>query len=213
MRSISKCACVVFLLGAGLLQAQSWEVGVLGGGSVYKNVSATSPAGSADVGFKSGAAVGAYVGGNMYKYIGGELRYEFLLGDLKAKGSGGEESFSAQTHAIHYDFLVHFAPTGAKIRPFVAAGGGVKIFLGTGSPSVSQPLDRIVLLTHTHEVKGLGSVGGGLKASVSKRAQVRFEVHDFITPFPRQVIAPAAGGKISGLLHDIVFMGGIGITF
>jgi len=49
-------------------------VGVLGGGSVYKNASATSPAGSADVGFKSGAAVGAYVGGNMYKYIGGELR-------------------------------------------------------------------------------------------------------------------------------------------
>jgi len=102
---------------------------------------------------------------------------------------------------------------GCALDAFVAAGGGVKIFLGTGSPSVSQPLDKIVLLTHTHEVKGLGSVGAGLKAAVSKRAMVRLEVHDFITPFPRQVIAPAAGGKISGLLHDIVFMGGISITF
>jgi hypothetical protein len=203
---------MVLLLGAGL-QAQTWEAGVLGGGSVSKTVTATSPAGTADVGFKSGVAAGAYIGGNMYKFIGGELRYEYLAGDLKAKGSGAEESFSGYAHAIHYDFLVHFAPTGAKIRPFVAAGGGVKIFLGTGSPSVSQPLDRIVLLTHTHETKGLGSVGAGLKAAVSKRAQVRLEVHDFITPFPRQVIAPAAGGKISGLLHDIVFMGGIAITF
>jgi len=212
MRSISKCACIVLLLGAGL-QAQSWEAGVLGGGNVSKNVSVTGPAGSADVGFKSGAAVGAYVGGNMYKYIGGELRYEFLQGDLKAKGAGAEETFSGYSHNIHYDFLVHFAPTGAKIRPFVAAGGGVRILLGTGSPTVSQPLDRLVLLTHTHEVKGLGSVGGGFKASVSKRAQVRVEVHDFISPFPKQVIAPAAGAKISGLLHDIVFMGGIAITF
>jgi len=203
---------MVLLLGAGL-QAQTWEVGVLGGGSIYNTASVSSPAGSGEAGFKSGAAVGAYVGGNMYRFIGGELRYEFLQGDLKAKSGGIEETFSGYSHAIHYDFLVHFAPTGAKIRPFVAAGGGVKIFLGTGAPSVTQPLDRLVLLTHAHEVKGLGSVGAGLKASVSKRAQVRVEVHDFITPFPRQVIAPAAGAKISGLLHDIVFMGGIAITF
>ncbi len=215
MRSISKYACLVLLLGAGLpaCRAQSWEAGVLGGGSVYKNASATSPFGSGDVGFKPGAAVGAWVGSSMSKFVGGELRYEYLRGDLKASSGGTEETFSGEAHAIHYDFVMHFAPTGAKIRPFVAGGGGVKIYLGTGAPSVSQPLDRLVLLTHVHETKGLGSVGGGIKAAISKRALVRLEVHDFITPFPRQVIAPAAGGKISGLLHDIVFMGGIAITF
>src|SRR5439155_463587 len=115
--------------------------------------------GSGDVGFKSGVAAGAYVGGSMTKFVGGELRYEYLGGDLKASSGGTEETFSGNAHAIHYDFLVHFAPTGAKIRPFVSGGGGVKVYLGTGAPTVTQPLDRLVLLTHTHEVKGLGSVG------------------------------------------------------
>ena len=206
---------MVLLLGAGLpaCRAENWEAGVLGGAGFYKNASVTGPAGSADVGFKSGGAAGAYVGGSMTRFIGGELRYEYLFGDLKASSGGTEETFSGDAHALHYDFLMHFAPTGAKIRPFVAAGGGVKFYLGTGAPSVTQPLDRLVLLTHVHETKGMGSVGAGIKAAVSKRALVRFEIHDFITPFPRQVIAPAAGAKISGLLHDIVIMGGLAITF
>ena len=216
MRSISKCAaCMALLLGAGLpaCWAQKWEVGVLGGGGVYNSASATSPAGSADVGFKSSAAVGAYLGSDMYKFLGGELRYEYLPGDLKVSSGGAESTFSGEAHAIHYDFVMHFAPTGSKIRPFVAAGGGVKVYRGTGAATLTQPLQRFALLTATHETKGLGSVGGGIKAAISKRALVRFEVHDFITPFPRQVIAAAPGGKISGLLHDIVFMGGLAITF
>src|SRR5712692_8903336 len=115
MRSLSKCvACIALLLGAGLpaCWAQKWELGVLGGGGIYNSASASSPAGNADVGFKSSAAVGAYVGGNMYKFLGGELRYEYLPGDLKASSGGTEETFSGEAHAIHYDFLMHFAPSG-----------------------------------------------------------------------------------------------------
>src|SRR5258708_33128705 len=146
MRSISKCAaCMALLLGAGLpaCWAQKWELGVLGGGGVYNSASATSPAGSADVGFKSSAAVGAYLGSDMYKFLGGELRYEYLPGDLKVSGGGAESTFSGEAHAIHYDFVMHFAPTGSKIRPFVAAGGGVEGYRGTRPAPPPPPLPAL----------------------------------------------------------------------
>jgi hypothetical protein len=215
MRKISKSAvCMALLLSAGLpASAQKWEFGVLGGGGFYNSASVTSPAGEGDVGFKNSAAVGAFLGSNMYRFVGGELRYEYLPGDLKVSSGGTEATFNGEAHAIHYDFLFHFAPTEAKLRPFVAGGGGVKVYRGTAAATVSQPLQRLALLTNTYETKGMGSVGAGVKAQAGKRFAVRFEVHDFITPFPRKVIAEAPGAKISGLLHDIVVMGGIAITF
>jgi len=212
---------MLFFIGAGLpvCWAQSegttrkWEIGVLGGAGFYSNGTVSSPAGNGDVGFKSGAALGAYLGSNMYKLLGGELRYEYRPGDLKVSGNGGEAAFSGEAHVIHYDFLLHFAPTGSHVRPFVAAGGGVKIYRGTGSDQASQGLSRLALLTNTHETKGLGSVGAGVKIQASRKVGLRLEVHDFITPFPKQVIAPAPGAKISGLLHDIVVMAGLALTF
>src|SRR2546427_740706 len=177
MRSISKYAIsVALLLGVGLApcRAQKWELGVLGGGGFYNSASVTSPAGSGDVGFKNSVAAGAYLGSNMYKYVGGELRYEYLPGDLKASSGGTEYTFAGEAHAIHYDFLWHFAPTEAKIRPFVSGGGGVKIYRGTGAAVVSQPLQRLALLTNTYETKGLGSVGAGIKAAAMRRVQLRF---------------------------------------
>src|SRR6266478_2846236 len=81
--------------------------------------------------------------------LGGGLRYEYLPGDLKVSSGGAESTFSGEAHAIHYDFLMHFAPTGSKIRPFVAAGGGVKVYRGTGAATLTQPLQRFALLTAT----------------------------------------------------------------
>jgi hypothetical protein len=217
MRSISKGACITLLaaLGAGApaCWAQKWEFGVLGGGGFYTNGSVSSPAGDGDVGFKSGLAVGALIGNNMYKFLGGELRYEYRPGDLKVKSGGTEATFNGESHVMHYDFLFHFTPTGSHIRPFVAAGGGVKVYRGTGTPTLTQPLSRLALLTNTYQTSGLGSVGAGVKIISSKRIGLRVEVHDFITPFPKQVIAPAPGAKITGFLNDFVVMGGVSFFF
>ncbi len=217
MRSIVRNSSVAaLLLGFGAAVpaclAQKWEIGVLGGGNIYNSASVTSPAGSGNVGFKSGPAVGAYVGNDMGKF-GGELRYEYLPGDLKVSSGGDTASFSGAAHAIHYDFLYHFTSSESAIRPFVSAGAGVKIYEGTGSPTVTQPLSGLALLTNTHETKALGTFGGGLKAKIGSRMVFQVELQDFVTPFPRQVIAPAPGAKISGLLNDIVFMAGLGIGF
>ena len=55
--------------------------------------------------------------------------------------------------------------------------------------------------------------GGGVKAKISRRVMFRAEVQDYLTPFPRQVIAEGPGAKINGMLHDIVFTAGIGFVF
>jgi hypothetical protein len=218
IRTFSKYTCAAaLLLAPGVFSqtclAQKWELGGLAGGGFYSNATVTSPAGSGDVGFKSGPAFGAYLGQNMYRYLGGELRYEMRPADLKLTSGGTETTFAGQAHAIHYDFLIHATAAGSRVRPYISAGGGVKIYRGTGKETATQPLSRLALLTKTNEVKGLGSVGGGVKVKVSRGLLFRLEVRDFITPFPRQVIAPAPGAKISGLLHDIVFLGGIALTF
>jgi outer membrane protein with beta-barrel domain len=204
-------AIPVFFPGSVL--AQKWEVGGFAGGGFYKNASVSSPAGSGDVGFKNAAIFGGLVGSNMYKHVGGELRYEYRMGDQFVKSGGTEATFGNRTHSIHYDFLMHFAPEGALVRPFVSAGGGVRIFTGTGTESAAQPLSRLALLTNTTETKGLGVVGAGLKIKIAPGVGVRAEVHDFITPFPRQVIAPSVNASISGILHDIVATFGIFAIF
>ena len=218
MRTLCKytCAAAILLVPGAFMNtcwAQKWELGGLAGGGFYSNASVTSPAGSGDAGFKSGPVFGGYIGSNIYRYLGGELRYEMRPADLKLTSGGTEATFAGQAHAIHYDFLVHATPAGSRVRPYVSAGGGVKIYRGTGKETATQPLSRLALLTKTQEVKGLGSVGVGVKVHASRAFLFRIEVRDFITPFPRQVIAPAPGAKITGLLHDVVFMGGIAATF
>ena len=214
MRSIARGALCIFLLALPACWAQQkWEVGVLGGGGFYTNASVTSPAGSGDVGIKPGAVVGGFLSNDMYKSLSGELRYDYQRGSLRVKSSGTEATFNGESHAIHYDFLFHFAPTGSHVRPFVSGGGGVKIYRGTGEATIVQPLSRLALLTRTYETSGLASVGAGVKVQASQHMSFRAEVHDFITPFPKQVIAAAPGASISGILHDIVVMGGIAFSF
>ena len=216
MRIISKSSvCIALLAGLAGLPAwgQKWEFGVLGGAGFYSNGTVTSPAGSGDVGFKSGLAAGAYLGNNMYNKLGGELRYEYRPGDLKVSSGGTEATLKGEAHLIHYDFLFHFAGKDSSVRPFVSGGAGVKVYRGTGELRATQPLGRLALLTDTYETSGLGSVGAGVKIAATRRIGLRLEVHDFITPFPKQVIAAAPGASISGILHDVSVMGGIAIIF
>lgn len=217
MRSISKGAACITLLGAFVAgspaSAQKWELGILGGGGFSTNGTVTSPSANGQVGFKPGAAAGILLGNNSYPRVGGELRYEYRPGNLKVSSNGTEATFNGESHALHYDVLYHFASTDSHIRPFVAAGGGVKIYRGTGTATVTQPLSNLALLTNTYQTAGLASVGAGVKVAAARKFGLRFEVHDFITPFPKNVIAAAPGAKISGLLHDFVVMGGISFGF
>lgn len=203
----------VLLAVAPAALAQKWEVGVSGGGNFYTSQSFTNPVGNADAKLANGFIVGAWLGNNSGKLLGGELRYDYEQSNLRLSSGGTNVSFGAHTNAVHYDFVLNFAGREAPVTPFVSAGAGIKVYSGTGTEQAFQPLSNIALLTKTNELKPLVSVGGGVKFRLGGALQLRAEVHDYLTPFPKGVIAPAQGSKVGGWLSDFVIQAGIAVTF
>jgi hypothetical protein len=213
MKHFASVMFFTLLASAPAALAQRWEVGVAGGGSFYTQQTFKNAAASANAGLANGFAASAWLGNNGSNLFGGELRYDYERSDLKLSSGGTSVNFGGQTNAIHYDFLLHFTPSESHVRPFVAAGAGVKVYSGTGTEQAFQPLSNVALLTKTSELKALVSVGGGVKISLAKNAMLRLEVHDFLTPFPKNVIAPAQGSTFGGWLSDFVAQAGISFAF
>jgi hypothetical protein len=193
--------------------AQKGEVGAGAGGSFYNSRTVSSSGQEASTGFKHGFAAGGWIGQNMYRYLSGEIHYLFEKNDLKLSSGGSDVTFGAQSHAIHYDILIHGAPIGAKVRPFVVVGGGVKGYRGTGTETVIQPLSQFALLTKTTDWKGLLTFGGGIKFVVGPNLFFRIELRDYLTQFPEKVITPAKGASIGGWIHNLVPAAGISFGF
>ncbi|HEY6344199.1 MAG TPA: hypothetical protein VIY49_22125 [Bryobacteraceae bacterium] len=209
------CAAI---LASGTAFAQGFELGAVGGFSYAPSLGVTASLGvtessaTASAGIGHGGVVGAYGGEDMYRYIGGELRYLYGFGNLQASSDNASVTFARNTQTITFNVLGYLRPTGSAVRPFLALGGGVVVVSGTGAESAAQPLGNFVALTHTRETLGVGDVGVGLKISISKRVRLRLEAHDYMSPFPDKVIAPAPGASIGGFMNNIVGVASIGWT-
>lgn len=194
--------------------AQKWEVGFGAGGSFLTSETITNPAGNADATRNPGLALSAWVDNNIGSGLfGGELRYDHEMGDLKLSSGGVSTTFGSQSNAVHYDFLLNFASSEAAIRPFVAVGGGVKWYSGTGTEQVYQPLSNIAVFSDVRDLRAMASVGAGVKFNIAKSTTLRLEVHDYMTPFPSKLIAPVGGSSVGGWLQDIVASVGISFSF
>ena len=193
--------------------AQRYEFGLNGGGSFTLSKTVSSSRGDAKAGFENGWSAGFTLGHNMYEHVGGEIRYTFQAHDAKVSSGGTKATFGAQSHAIHYDFLIHTAPTKAHVRPYVAVGGGIRHFRGTGTENAFQPLSAFAILTKTTQTVGMASFGAGVKLRFSDRISFRVDVHDYLSPFPKDVITPGRGASIGGWLNNIVPSAGITFTF
>jgi len=194
--------------------AQNWEVGAGGGGNFYTSQTFTNPSGNASGKLASGFIVSAWLDNNTSGQFGGELRYDYEHSDLKLSSDGTNVSFGgAQTNAIHYDAVFRFASHEARVSPYVTGGVGIKDYSGTGTEQVFQPLSDIALLTKTSQFKPLLVFGGGVKFQLTSNINFRVELHDFMTPFPDKVIAPALGSKVGGWLSDFAAMAGISFSF
>jgi Outer membrane protein beta-barrel domain len=189
--------------------AQQWEVGGGAGLSFLPGVSVSGPGGSATTGFKTGPAAGAYLGQNLYPHISGEIRYDFAVSSLRLSSGGTEATFAGLSHMVHYDVLLHTNRPGARSQMFVALGGGMRIFQGTGTEAAYQPLSQFAYFTKTYAVKPMASVGAGVRYKLGPRLYLRAEFRDYISPFPEAVITPAPGMKIGRILQDFVPMVGI----
>jgi outer membrane protein W len=184
--------------------AQKWELGGGGGYGFTTPKDATRPAESATTKIKPGVAAGAWLSNNTSLRWGGEIRYLYQRGNLQLKQNSTEALFDAESHAIHYDFQWHASDADSASRPYIAFGGGVKAYRGTGTEQVVQPLSRFALLTRTQQIQGMASIGAGIKTKINDHWQFRVDVHDYITAVPKDVITPNLGTSLGGMLHNIV---------
>jgi hypothetical protein len=197
---------------APVAMAQKWEFGGGVGGGFYTSQDVSAPGGSASAKVQSNVAAGFWLANNGGSRWGGEARYDYQRGDLQVSSGGTQATFGAETHALHYDVIWHGAPPGSKVRPFIAAGGGIKVYRGTGAEVVFQPLSNFALLTKARDMTGLVSLGAGFKVQMSPHVQLRFDFHDYLTPFPKHVIVPNTGARVGGWLQDFVPMVGLSFT-
>lgn len=192
--------------------AQQWEVGALGGGTFHLDRPVTGAV-SGKAGIKPGFTAGGWIGHNSVGRWGGEIRYQFQRADLKASSNGQSVTFAAQSQIVNYDILFHSNSSEDSVRPFVAFGGGLKGYRGTGTERAFQPLSNVAILSAVQQWQPMLSFGGGVKWRVGNRLMMRAEVRDFVTQFPKDVILPSPGNKISGWLHDITPMFGVSYLF
>lgn len=200
------------ILGSPAL-AQHWEVGALGGGGFYLNNSVTGSRGTGTVGFQPGFSAGGWLGHHTAGRFGGEIRYLFQKNDLKVAGPSQTLTFGGQSHLIHYDFVIHTRSSEDRVRPYFAAGGGMKGYFGTGQEHAFQPLSNIAVPTHTSQWRPVVSFGAGVKWAIRSRLMLRAEVRDYVTQFPKDVIFPAPGNRIGGWAHDITPLIGLSYIF
>lgn len=210
-RTLVVCASLAVLPAAW---GQKWEIGGAVGGGFYTapDISAPNGSGSAAATIQPGLSGSVWVGNDGAGKWGGELRYDYEMGDLHLKQGSTTASFGAHSQAIHYDIMWNFMGNEAPIQPFVAAGAGIKIYQGTGTQVVYQPLSNIALLTQAQDLTPMASAAFGLKFKIAPHVNLRVDVHDYLTPFPKQVITPVSG-KTPGRLQDFVPAAGLSFVF
>lgn len=204
-----------FAVGIAVLPAawgQQWEVGGVVGWGFYTSQNVTSATGTASASIQPNVSASFWIDGFSHRKFGGEVRYDYGMGDLHLSGGGTSASFAARSQALHYDLLWSFLGNEAPVQPFVAAGAGIKIYQGTGTQVLYQPLSNVALLTQTKDLTPLASAGVGLKIKIAPHVNLRVDVHDYLTPFPKQVITPVTG-KTPGWLQDFVPAAGLAFTF
>jgi len=213
MRAIPFFSVAVTLAAASSCLAQDWELGAAGGFGFYRNATISNASGSAGAGFDNRFAAGAVIGQDLYQHFTGEVRYTFRDGDLRLSQGGQKVNMDGDSHAIHYDMLVHLLPKESRIRPYAAAGAGIKFFRATGKEYTSQPFAGFAHLTKTNEAKPLVSVGGGIKYAVNRSTVIRVDFRDYLSPFPEKLFVVAHGAKVHGWLNDFVPLLGVSFTF
>jgi len=169
---------VLFVLTSGLY-AQVAEFGVHGGASTLqgKNIGQLS---GADLTLKDGFRLGGRITLNNWRFFGHEFGYAYNRTKLTLPG----QELGTAIHQGFYNMLAYAMPEGSKVRPFLAGGGHFSNFVPPGSSASQGGGDN----------KFGFNYGGGIKAKVSPRFLIRFDVRQYVTGKPFDL--PGAKGKI-----------------
>jgi hypothetical protein len=191
---------------------QEWEIGAGAGYGLYRNGSVYAGDNKATAGIRNRFALSGVLGQDRFEYFSGEIRYLYQDGDPFLSARGAKTNIQGQSHAIHYDVLAHVRPRHSRIRPYLAAGLGAKWYVVSGPANPSQPLGDIAQLASVTELKPLLTAGGGVKLRFGA-VLIRLEFRDYITPFPKKVIAPVPFATARGLLQQFTPLAGVSYSF
>jgi hypothetical protein len=198
-----KLLVCLFFVACGV-HAQTWEVGVIGGTAFLRGIPIQGAPTGTSAGFQPGVVGGFLLSQDYYTHWSGEIRYLFEQRNLRVTSAGQAATLAGQAHVLYYDLVYNTRSREERVRPYVAVGGGMKLFRGTGAEEAYRPLMQYAYLTRTQELEPMLSLGGGVKWLVGERMVLHVECRDQITPFPRKLIAPAPGMALKGWLNDFV---------
>ena len=193
MRTMSRFCVAPLLLAAFSFAAhgQVAEFNVSGGVSKLQNKDLASGL-SLDDGWRLAFRIGL----NSWTFFGQEFGYAYnrskLLGD-------GQDLGGMAIHQGFYNLLAYATPEGTRIRPFVTGGGHFSNFVPPGASAT----------------QGQGSTkfgvnyGGGIKARVSEKYQVRVDFRQYVTGKP---FGGNNGLPVSGTLRQNEISVGFGFV-
>lgn len=195
--------------------AEEWEVSAALGysGNHGTTIGNAELGTSASAGYRDGFVLGTVVGQNLYEHVGGEVRYLFMWGTPGLSFQGTRATTTGYSNLVVYDLLVHFKSYDSGLRPFLAAGAGIKILTSTDEQLVTQPLLEYALLRRGTQVEPAISVGGGLKYRIAPHTLLRFDFRTYLSPLPNKLFLTNSSSVIRGWVYDFVPQIGIGYTF
>lgn len=202
-----------FFLWTSVCFAQQYEFGGTIGYGFYRNTSVGTPDGTVATGIGNRLVFGAVLTEDQYQHVSGELRYLFQHGGPFVSQDGQKVSISGQSHTVTYEILLHLKNRNARLRPYVAIGGGIKYFQPTGSNPAVQPFPGIVTLTNAGELRWVASPGAGVKYRASRHVILRADFRDYINPFPHKLFIPVQGARGRGILHQFTPLFGVSYSF
>jgi len=202
-----------FLL-AGACFAQQWEIGAFAGYGWYRNGTIYGPGESIQAGIRNRFTAGAVIGEDLFDRISGEFRWIYHDGHPFLAGPGAPtEDRQGNSQTFTYDVLFHLYPKEHRLRPYFAAGAGAKGYIIAGPAANPQPYATIGTLTSQDQWKFVVDLGGGVKYLLRPHLLVRLDFRDYMTSFPRNQIAPAAGNTARGIFQQFTPMGGVSWWF
>jgi len=191
---------VVFLLcaSAAISPAQVGEIALSLGQSIMKDNILGMAANLAGTTYsiENGFRVTARFTLNTKRFIGHEFGYGYSRTQLGIVGVPSQ-TVGMPTHQGFYNFLLYALPEGSRVRPFATGGAQFSTFVPPGAS----------ITYGTGTTKYGGNYGGGVKVRLNSIFLVRFDVRDYVTGKPFNLV------NQSGALQQIEISAGLGLFF
>jgi hypothetical protein len=211
---VGRMVAALLLAGAGGgLLGQGWELGAGGGYGIYRNGSVYATAGVVSAGARNRFTITAWLGENSRGRWSAEVRYTYQDGDPFLEAGGVQTNVQGQSHCVHYALVGYLGGSSARLRPYLTAGLGAKAYEVTGPETLNPPFTEIAHLRAVREWKPVVVGGGGVRLRVGPMVELRFELLDYVTPFPKELIEPVPYATARGFLHQFTPSMGIAFTW